>query len=69
MATFETKLTGGTSNFSVILQDEAGNNRDLLVNIIGEYEGTTFALIPNDGPYYLNIRADGRWELFTKHLF
>lgn len=52
----------GSSNFAVKLQDDNGNDLDLLVNTIGNYKGKTFAEIPVDGTYYLNINADGNWN-------
>ena len=52
----------GRSNFAVKLQDESGNNLDLLVNEIGSYKGKTFTEIPANGTYYLNISADGNWN-------
>jgi hypothetical protein len=58
---FDGSHTGG-SNFIVQLQDENGNDLELLVNEIGSYKGKTFAQIPVDGTYYLNIKAGGPWE-------
>ncbi len=60
-AIFEGTHSGG-SNFIVKLQDESGNNLDLLINEIGNYKGKTFADIPADGTYYLNINAGGGWN-------
>ncbi|WP_175991531.1 hypothetical protein [Bacillus sp. Marseille-Q1617] len=60
-AIFDGSHTGG-SNFIVQLQDENGNDLELLVNEIGSYKGKTFAQIPVDGTYYLNIKAGGPWE-------
>jgi hypothetical protein len=60
-AIFDGSHTGG-SNFIVQLQDENGNDLELLVNEIGSYKGKTFAQIPADGTYYLNIKAGGPWE-------
>ena len=53
--------TGG-SNFAVKLQNEDGEDLELLVNEIGNYKGKTFAEIPADGNYYLNVTADGSWN-------
>ncbi|SFA83692.1 hypothetical protein SAMN04488072_102215 [Lentibacillus halodurans] len=64
-ATF-TSAHNGRSNFATHLQDEMGNDLDLLVNTIGGYDGTTFAQIPEDDTYYLNVKADGEWD-FTIH--
>ncbi|WP_251550787.1 hypothetical protein [Neobacillus muris] len=52
----------GSDNFIVKLQNENGSNIDLLVNEIGNYKGKTFAQIPSDGNYYLNINAGGAWN-------
>ncbi|TKC15262.1 hypothetical protein [Robertmurraya kyonggiensis] len=60
-AIFDGSHTGG-SNFAVILQDENGNDMELLVNTIGSYKGKTFAEIPADGNYYLNVTAGGKWN-------
>lgn len=60
-AIFEGENKGG-SNFAVHLQDSNGNNLELLVNTIGSYKGKTFAMIPNDGDYYLNITSSGQWN-------
>lgn len=64
-ATFTATHTGG-SNFATHLQDEMGNDLELLVNTIGGYDGTIFAQIPADGTHYLNVKADGEWD-FTVH--
>lgn len=47
----------GVANFNVYLQDEFGNNLELLVNEISSYNGKTFPMTPNSGNYYLNIKA------------
>lgn len=60
-AVFEAEHNGGR-NFAVHLQDENGNNLELLINTIGSYSGKTFAEIPSDGDYYLNVVADGAWN-------
>ncbi|WP_458354496.1 hypothetical protein [Peribacillus frigoritolerans] len=52
----------GGSNFAVKLQDESGQDLELLVNEIGNYKGKTFAEIPSDGNYYLNVTAGGSWN-------
>lgn len=61
-ATFEATHDGG-SNFVLDLLDANGNSMELLVNEIGSYNGKTFALIPSDGDYLLNIDADGSWNI------
>jgi hypothetical protein len=60
-AIFEGTHNGGT-NFIVQLQDANGDDLELLVNTIGSYKGKTFAQIPADGEYFLNINADDAWN-------
>jgi sortase (surface protein transpeptidase) len=60
-AIFEGTHNGG-ANFIVQLQDANGDDLELLVNTIGSYKGKTFAQIPADGDYFLNINADGAWN-------
>ena len=60
-AIFEGTHNGG-ANFIVQLQDANGDDIELLVNTIGNYKGKTFAQIPADGEYFLNINADGAWN-------
>ncbi|WP_416825470.1 hypothetical protein [Ectobacillus polymachus] len=57
-AIFDMKHDGG-ANFIVHLQ---GNSEDSLVNEIGQYSGKTIAVIPTDGDYALNVKADGDWS-------
>ena len=52
----------GGSNFAVKLQSESGQDLELMVNEIGSYKGKTFAEIPADGKYYLNVTASGSWD-------
>ena len=59
----------GSSNFIVYLHDDAGN-RDLLVNEIGEYNGTVLVPVGDDsffdnspGPATLEVKADGAWTI------
>lgn len=61
-AVFESNHNGG-ANFIVELQDENGNSLELLINDIGSYNGKTFAQIPASGNYYLNVTADGGWNV------
>ncbi|GAK14424.1 hypothetical protein JCM19039_4341 [Geomicrobium sp. JCM 19039] len=51
----------GSSNFALYLKDEYGG-QDLLVNEIGNYDGETFAVIPQTDDFYLEVKADGSWE-------
>lgn len=61
-AIFDGTHSNGSSNFAVHLQDETGQDLELLVNTIGTYSGKTFAIIPSAGTYYLNVAADGSWN-------
>ncbi len=51
----------GQRNYIVRLLDADARLVDLLVNVIGAYDGTTAMRIPRDGQYTLNIEADGAW--------
>ncbi len=53
----------GESNFVVWLFNEKGNRVDLLVNEIGNYNGSTSVRIPKKGVYLLDITADGSWSI------
>jgi len=53
----------GDSNFAIWLLDDKGNNVDLLVNKIGEFDGSKAIGISNDGIYLLDISADGGWTI------
>lgn len=52
----------GGANFIVKLQGEDGQDIEMLVNAIGNYKGKTYAEIPTDGKYYLNVTASGNWK-------
>lgn len=52
----------GSSNFILHLLDQAGKKISL-VNEIGNYDGSTFALIKNEGKHLLNVKADGPWSI------
>ncbi len=52
----------GSSNFIVkLINKETGSTIELLVNEIGSYKGTTFAVAPSTGKYLLQFEADGNW--------
>ena len=53
----------GSSNFAVWLLDDNGNNVDLLVNVIGGFDGAKAVGIPKQGNYVLDISADGPWTI------
>jgi hypothetical protein len=56
----------GTSNFAVWLMDSSGRRVDLLVNEIGEFDGSKAIGIENAGQYILDIDANGNWEVEIK---
>lgn len=53
----------GDSNFAVWLLDDEGDKVELLVNEIGEFDGSKAVSIRNSGIYLLDISADGNWEI------
>ncbi|MDY6931833.1 MAG: hypothetical protein SVJ22_07990 [Halobacteriota archaeon] len=53
----------GDSNFAVWLLDDEGDNVELLVNEIGEFDGSKAVSISKGGIYLLDISADGNWEI------
>lgn len=60
LTTFKLKHTG-KSNFAVILMDKSGNREELLVNEIGDFDGSKAVGISRSGIYLLDISADGAW--------
>ena len=52
----------GDSNFIIWLLDDSGSRVDLLVNEIGQFDGST-ALGIDPGSYILDITADGNWKI------
>jgi len=53
----------GDRNFIVWLLDDDGNQIDLLVNKVGEFDGSKAVSIRKGGNYLLSISADGNWEI------
>jgi len=62
LKTFKMKHSG-KSNFSVVLMDKKGNNIELLVNEIGDFDGSKAVGINRTGLYLLDISADGEWTV------
>lgn len=60
LATFKLRHTG-KSNFAVVLMDKSGNREELLVNEIGDFDGSKAVGISSSGIYLLDISADGAW--------
>lgn len=55
----------GSSNFAIWLYDQ-NNRRNLLVNTIGDYDGSV--LVDHTGTYTLEIKADGNWSINSQAL-
>ena len=53
----------GDRNFIVWLLNDEGDQIDLLVNKIGEFDGSKAVSIRKGGNYLLSISADGNWEI------
>lgn len=53
----------GASNFGIWLLDSNGDPVDLLVNEIGDFDGSTAVGVPAAGVYILDIEADGAWTV------
>jgi hypothetical protein len=53
----------GSGNFAVWLVDAAGNRVDLLVNVIGSFNGSKALGLERAGDYTLNVQADGGWAI------
>lgn len=62
LSTFKLKHTG-KSNYIVVLMDKKGNTQELLVNEIGDFDGSKAVGIAKTGLYLLNISADGEWSI------
>jgi hypothetical protein len=61
LATFK-MMHDGESNFAIWLIDAKGNNKELLVNEIGSFDGSK-AVGVKSGVYLLDISADGNWNI------
>jgi len=58
------KMTNnGSSNFSIWLMDDEGNRVELLVNEIGDFEGSKAVSISKNGEYVLDISSSGTWNI------
>ena len=53
----------GDSNFAIWLLDDEGDKVKLLVNEIGEFDGSKAVSISKGGIYLLDISADGNWRI------
>lgn len=62
LATFKMKYTG-TSNFIVWLMDDQGTKTELLVNTIGDFDGSKAVGITKAGNYVLSVDGVGDWNI------
>jgi len=53
----------GSSNFAVWLMNKEGDPIELLVNEIGNFDGSKAVRIPVDNLYLFNVAADGNWSI------
>ena len=53
----------GDSNFVVAVIDARGRAQDLVFNEISDFEGSAVARMRSEGPYYVNVTAEGAWSL------
>ena len=51
----------GASNYIVTLLDKDAKPVDLLVNVVGTYDGTKAIRIPTNGSYTFNVQSSGAW--------
>lgn len=51
----------GSRNFIVYLVDAETGDEELLVNTIGDFDGTVATNVPS-GDYLIDVQADGSWE-------
>ncbi len=65
LVVFELKHSG-ESNFSVWLLDDDGNRVELLVNEVGNFEGSRAVQIATNGKYLFDISAGGPWSITIK---
>jgi hypothetical protein len=56
------KHTGG-SNFAIWLLDADGEHVDLLVNVIGRFDGSHAVALERAGTYLLDVEANGPWNV------
>lgn len=54
----------GNSNFIVWLIDSSGQQVELLINEIGRGSGSISVYISEEGPYRLDVAADGEWSIY-----
>jgi hypothetical protein len=53
----------GKSNFAVVLMDKDGNREELLVNEIGDFDGSKAVSVSSSEIYLMDISADGPWTI------
>lgn len=65
LAVFKMTHTG-SRNFGIWLYDSNGERLELLVNDIGNFNGSKAVQIPANGEYLLDVSADGPWTVIIK---
>jgi hypothetical protein len=53
----------GTSNFIVTMLDANGKDIDLAANWVGNYNGSRFIHVPQNGQYLFQVESDGNWKI------
>jgi hypothetical protein len=56
----------GTSNFAVKLLESDGKYHTLLVNVMGDFQGSKAVEIKKTGDYILDVSASGEWSVKTR---
>lgn len=65
LVTFKLKHAG-ESNFAVLLIDKKGNRKELLVNEIGDFDGSKAVGVSKSDLYLLDVSADGEWLIIIE---
>jgi hypothetical protein len=53
----------GDGRFAAYLVDKNGKTVEQLVNTLRSYSGSTPVKVPTEGIYFLNVSADGEWQI------
>jgi hypothetical protein len=53
----------GDGRFAAYLVDKNGRTVEQLVNTLRSYTGSTPVKVPTEGIYFLNVSADGEWQI------
>ena len=52
----------GSSNFVVVIRADDGSEKDIPINEIGKYNGSTISNL-DGGTYWLAVDSDGNWSV------